>query len=214
MRFGLVVAVGLGGLISAGVLVVGTAVEGDFSFPALAAVLAGRLGEWSGLMVAAGLFCAGLSSAVTAPLAAAVTARSLFGAGEAAEWHERSWRYRTVWLSVLGAGLAFGLSGVRPIPAIIVAQALNGVLLPLVAVFLMLAVNDPTLMGRAAVNGRLANAIMGAVVGVSLVLGASGLLRAAAAAIGRPAPAPLSAVVAAALAAVPVVVAVRRQRER
>ncbi len=214
MRFGLAVAVGLGGLISAGVLVVGTAVEGEFSFPALAAVLAGRLGEWSGLLVAAGLFCAGLSSAVTAPLAAAVTARSLFGAGEAAEWREGSWRYRAVWLSVLGAGLAFGLSGVRPIPAIIIAQALNGALLPLVAVFLLLAVNDPVLMGGEAVNGRLANAIMGAVVGVSLLLGASGLLRAAAAAVGRPAPAPLVAIVVAALAAVPVAVAVRRQRDR
>jgi Mn2+/Fe2+ NRAMP family transporter len=213
MRFGLAVAVGLGGLISAGVLVVGVAVEGELSFPALASVLAERLGGWAGTLLAVGLLCAGLSSAVTAPLAAAVTARSLFRPAQASRsWDERSWRFRAVWLVVLGAGLASGLSGVRPIPAIILAQAFNGVLLPLVAVFLLLAVNDRQLMGAAAVNGRLANAVMGVVVTVSLVLGAGGVLRAGAAALGRPAPEPGTAVWAAALAAVPVALAVWRRR--
>jgi Mn2+/Fe2+ NRAMP family transporter len=213
MRFGLAVAVGLGGLISAGVLVVGTAVEGEFSFAALAGVLSERLGGWAGSMLAVGLLSAGLSSAVTAPLAAAVTARSLSATESGGGWHEHSWRYRGVWLSVLGAGLAFGLSGVRPIPAIIVAQALNGVLLPLVAVFLLIAVNDRELMGAGEVNGRLANSVMGMVVAVSLVLGAGGLLRAGAAVVGRPAPGPLAALVAAAFAAVPVAVSVWRQRQ-
>ncbi len=213
MRFGLAVAVGLGGLISAGVLVVGGAVEGELSFPALAAVLAERLGGWAGTLLAVGLLCAGLSSAVTAPLAAAVTARSLFRTADAdPSWGERSWRYRAVWLAVLGAGLAFGLSGVRPIPAIILAQAFNGVLLPLVAVFLLLAVNDRDLMGAAAVNGRLANAVMGVVVAASLVLGAGGVLRAGAATLGMPAPEPAAALWAAALAAVPVALAARRRR--
>ena len=212
MRFGLAVAVGLGGLISAGVLVVGTAVEGEFSFAALAAVLVGRLGGWAGSMLALGLLCAGLSSAVTAPLAAAVTARSLFAGKTGEGWQESSWRYRAVWLAVLGAGLVFGLSGVRPIPAIILAQALNGVLLPLVAVFLLLAVNDRQLMGDDAVNGRLANSVMGVVVAVSLVLGAGGLLRAGAATLGRPAPGPVMALIIAALAAVPVALTVWRQR--
>jgi manganese transport protein len=213
MRFGLAVAVGLGGLISAGVLVVGGAVAGEFSFAALAAVLAERLGGWAATLLAVGLFCAGLSSAVTAPLAAALTARSLFAtSGDGRRWHESSWRYRSVWLAVLGAGLAFGLSGVRPIPAIIAAQALNGVLLPLVAVFLFMAVNDRRLMGGGSVNGRLANLAMSVVVAVSLLLGAGGLLRAGAAALGRPPPGPLAALVTAALAAVPLAAAVVRHR--
>ena len=213
MRFGLVVAVGLGGLISAAVLVVGTAVEGEFSFPALAAVLGERLGSWAGTLFAVGLLCAGLSSAVTAPLAAAVTAKSLFASADAdSRWDDRSWRYRAVWLVVLGAGLAFGLSGVRPIPAIIIAQAFNGVLLPMVAVFLLLAVNDGALMGAEAVNGVFANLIMGAVVAVCLLLGAGGLLRAGAAALGRQAPEPLTAVVVAGLTALGVATTVWRQR--
>jgi manganese transport protein len=187
VRFGLAVSVGLGGLISMGVVVVGAALDGGFSFEALAAVLAGRLGAWAAPLFAAGLFAAGLSSAVTAPLAAAITAAGLF-AGDARpeRWAPRSWRFRAVWGAVLATGVAFGLADLRPVPVILVAQAANGLLLPWVAVFLLLAVNDRRLMGDA-VNGRASNVAMALVVGVALVLGTSAVLRAAVAAAGRPA---------------------------
>lgn len=190
LRLGLGVAVGLGGLISMGVLVVGAAVEGPFGFAAVAAVLAERLGPWAGGLFAWGLFSAGMTSAVTAPLAAALTARGLFAAepGGGARWGDRSWRYRAVWGGVLATGLAFGLSGVKPVPVIVVAQALNGVLLPLLAVFLLLAVNDRRLMGRGALNGPASNAAMALVTLVTLVLGLTQLARAAAAASGQPLP--------------------------
>ena len=67
-------------------------------------------------------------------------------------------------------------------PAIIAAQALNGVLLPVVAIFLWLVMNDRRLLGDA-VNGRLANVTMGLVVAVAVVLGARGVWRAMAALI-------------------------------
>ena len=112
---------------------------------------------------------------------AAITARSLFATGpDDAAWGDRSWRYRSVWLGVLAAGAVFSLTGVRPVPAIIAAQALNGVLLPVVAIFLMLVMNDRKLLGDA-VNGRVANAVMGLVVAIAVVLGARGLWRALAA---------------------------------
>ncbi|HBR83403.1 MAG TPA: hypothetical protein DD861_04285, partial [Erythrobacter sp.] len=72
MRFGLAVAVAIGVLITAAVLVVGTALVGEFSFPALGDVLADRLGPWARTGVGIGLLAAGVSSAVTAPLAAAL----------------------------------------------------------------------------------------------------------------------------------------------
>ena len=140
----MVVAIVLGGLISMGVLVVGTAVTGSFGYAALSGALSNELGDWASGFFALGLFAAGLSSAITAPLAAAVTARGLFARERSASkteasaggaWHERSPRYRSVWLGVLAVGVLFGLADVRPIPAIIAAQALNGVLLPFVAVF-------------------------------------------------------------------------------
>ena len=193
IRFGLAVAVLLGGVISMGIVVVGAAVPGPFGFPALAAVLARRLGAWAGGLFAWGLFAAGLSSAVTAPLAAALTARGLFARSDAAggevegRWRDRGWRFRAVWIGVLATGLGFGLSGIRPVPVILLAQALNGVLLPVAALFLLLAVNDRRLVGVRGLNGPLSNTAMAAVVFVTLVLGLTQLARASEAAFGWPA---------------------------
>jgi manganese transport protein len=187
-RLGLAVAISLGGLISMGVLCVGAAVDGPFSFQALATLLAGRLGGWAGDLFAWGLFAAGFSSAVTAPLAAALTARGLLAReAERTGWGARGWRYRGVWGVVLASGLLFGVSGVHPVPAIVAAQALNGLLLPLAAVFLLGAVNDRRLMGEA-VNGALSNSLMALVVAVSLLLGLLQLGRAGATLLGLPSP--------------------------
>lgn len=226
VRFGLAVAVVLGGLISMGVLVVGTAVAGDFSFEALSAVLASRLGPWARGLFAAGLFAAGLSSAITAPLAAAITARSVFAdgslrvpgkPGEDLRWGDRSLRFRAVWSGVVAVGVGFGVAEVAPIPAIVLAQALNGVLLPLVAVYLALAVNDRRRMGNEALNGPLANAVLAAVVAVTVLLGVTNLVRAGARVLGRPVPEEgVLLTVAGAITlvlAVPVIRAVARRRE-
>jgi Mn2+/Fe2+ NRAMP family transporter len=189
LRFGLAVAVLLGGAISAGVLVVGTASAGEMSFAKLAAILGERLGDWARPLFAAGLFAAGLSSAVTAPLAAAITARSLLAEGpDDPRWRDGAARYRAIWGGVLAIGLLFGVSGVQPIPVILVAQALNGILLPVTAVVLLLAVNDRRLMGEEAMNGLTSNAMMGCVTVVTVLLGAAGVVRAAARAAGWPTP--------------------------
>lgn len=179
MRFGLAVAVGLGGLISMGILVVGATVSGAFSFAGLADVLRERLGAWASTLFALGLAAAGLSSAITAPLAAAVTARGLFAhSGADPRWTPRGWRYRLVWIGVLLVGLGFGLSGARPVPVILLAQALNGVLLPIAAIFILLTVNDRRLMGDDGVNTLAPNLAMAAIVLVTILLGSGGVLRA------------------------------------
>lgn len=185
MRLGLAVAIGLGGLISMAVVVVGTAISGTFGFAALADVLADRLGAWAGTGFAIGLFAAGFSSAVTAPLAAAMTARSLFASpSNEVEWQPNGRRYRAVWIAVLLIGLFFGLTGIRPIPAIIAAQALNGLMLPLVAAFLVIAINDRALLG-AHVNRIGSNLLSFLVLGIATLLGAVGVLRAGYAVVGR-----------------------------
>lgn len=186
-RQGLAVAIGLGGLISMAVVVVGSAVSGDFSFERLAAVLGTQLGPWAPTAFALGLFAAGFSSAITAPLAAALTARSLFAQGsQDPRWVDDAWRYRAVWLAVLAAGVTFGLLDVRPVPAIIAAQALNGVLLPWVALFLLLVMNDHQQLGDAA-NGPGQNLALGAVVIVAVLLGVRGVISAATQILNRPA---------------------------
>jgi manganese transport protein len=215
LRFGLAIAVLFGGVISAGVLITGAAVEGPFNFEALAQTLEGRLGPGARLLVAWGLFAAGFSSAVTAPLAAAVTATSVLGPADA-RWAPAGILYRAVWLLVLSVGVGFGVAGVRPIPAIILAQALNGILLPFAAVFLMMVVNDRRLMGEKGLNGAFANGVMVVVLAVTVVLGTAGVLRAAAAASGLGAPDEVLLIGAgaavAALLAVPVTRTVLRRR--
>ncbi|UCF69576.1 MAG: divalent metal cation transporter [Acidobacteriota bacterium] len=165
-RFGLAVAIPLGGLISIAILVAGTAVGEPYSFEALARSLERQIGPAGGRLFAFGLGAAGLSSAMTAPLAAALAVGGLVRGRRV---------YRSVWAGVLGFGLGFGLTGVQPVPVIVLAQALNGLLLPFVALFLMLAVNDRELMGRDHLSGALGNAALGLSVLVSLMLGLRGL---------------------------------------
>ncbi len=126
MRWGLTLAIIGGGLISLGVLVVGSALGGGLEYERLAEILTDRLGHGAEWSLAVGLFGAGLTSAVTAPLAGAITARTLLGEsrdeggatirGGFVEFGSVCWR----------RGFVFGATGVKPIPVIILAQAFNG----------------------------------------------------------------------------------------
>lgn len=165
MRLGIWVAVVLGGIISVVLLLAGLLIPGDFSYPHMAQVLADRLGPWAGSLFAFGLFAAGFASSLTAPLAAAVTAGSLLGI------RKNSAAYRSVWLVVMATGLLFGLLNVTPIPVIVAVQALNGILLPFVTVFLFIAVNNRLLMGNTYRNSPAQNLTLGIVVVVTAVLG-------------------------------------------
>lgn len=170
MRFGLSVAVISGGLISMAVMVVGTAIEGEFSYNALIEALTIKVGPYAVYIFGFGMFAAGFSSAITAPLASAITARSLFEKENPEKWKTQSLYFKIIWGGVLATGLLFGLMQVKPIPAIILAQALNGLILPFVGIFLWFVVNDYELMGEE-VNGWGSNILLGIVVGVTLILG-------------------------------------------
>ena len=183
MRWGLGVAVIGGGVISIGVLVVGSVLGGGLEYERLAAVLDQRLGQGAGSSLALGLFAAGFTSAITAPLAAALAARSLLAGADDRAWAPTSTRFRAVWMGVLLAGMAFGVADVRPVPVIILAQAFNGLLLPLVAVFLLATMNDRRLLGSDGVNSGAQNVVMLLVVVVCVVLGVRGLSAATKAAL-------------------------------
>lgn len=173
MRVSLSIAIGLGGLISIAVLVVGTAIAGAFTFEGLAAALTEQLGGWASVLLGLGLFAAGLTSSITAPMAAAITARSILADREQSDsrWSEQGSYFRSVWVVVLLVGFGFGLSQVRPVPAIILAQALNGIILPLVAIGLLILVNNLELMTRRSVNTILFNLVMSIVVFITIIIG-------------------------------------------
>jgi Mn2+/Fe2+ NRAMP family transporter len=83
-----------------------------------------------------------------------------------------------VWGAVLGVGVVLALGGLQAVPAILFAQAANGILLPAVALFLLAAVNDRRWMGDRA-NGAFTNLVGGGVVLVAAVLGIRALMHVA-----------------------------------
>lgn len=163
------VAIVLGGAASMAVVVTAAgAAGGDISDAAdMAVQLEPILGSWARIFFSAGLLAAGLTSAVTAPLAAAWAAAGVLG------WEAdlRSRRVRAVWIVVLASGAVFSAAGVRPVPAILFAQVANGILLPAVAGFLLLVANDGDRMGRWR-NGPALNLAGAVVLLVTVVLGA------------------------------------------
>ena len=170
MRFGISIAILIGGVISMAVVLVGTSISGVFTFQTLAQTMSGTLGVGAEYLVSIGLFAAGFTSSITAPLAAAITAQSIWGKSNK-NWAPTSVNYRSIWILVLLTGLIFGMLNLKPIPVIILAQAINGFLLPLIAYFLIILVNDPKLLGRHLINSTLTNLIMYLVVGVSTFIG-------------------------------------------
>lgn len=177
MRLGLVIAIIIGGLISIAIMLAGTQVDGTFSFAALAETLAQRVGKWGTVFFGLGLFAAGLSSSITAPLAAAVAGQSLLGK-EQQEWKNQGRKFRIVWMSILGIGLLLALLDVKPIPAIILAQAINGALLPVIAIFLFMVANDQEILGAKFVNNWFSNLFTLLIVGLSCFIGLNNICKA------------------------------------
>lgn len=169
MRFGLGTAIILGGIFSMAVLIVGSSVAGVFTFDGLAAVLETAMGPAGMYLLGFGLFAAGFTSAVTAPLAAAVTLRSLFGGKDPEKWKAGSRRFRSGWLSVLLAGLIFASLRFKPVPAIIVAQALNGFLLPFVSIFLYIIIRKSS--QKQSLPVRISGLLMLTVIYITLIIG-------------------------------------------
>ena len=177
MRIGLITAIIIGGIISIAIMLVGTQVDGEFSFAALATALANQLGPWASIFFGLGLFAAGMSSSITSPLAAAVTGQSLLGKDQA-KWSNQGRSFRLVWASVLSVGLLFGLLDIQPIPAIILAQAINGALLPIVAIFLLLVANDESILSAAYTNKTISNLLTLLIVGLSCFIGLNNIVKA------------------------------------
>ena len=168
------ISVTLGGAITIAVLVTAAALPAALRVTHaadMARALEPLLGRWAGAFFACGLLAAGLSSAITAPLAAAYATCGVLG------WEGglKSGRARVVWTLVLGAGVFFSLLALRPVPAIIFAQAANGLLLPIVAGFLLYLANDRGLLGSRA-NGRISNLLGVLAVAVAAILGLRSLL--------------------------------------
>jgi NRAMP (natural resistance-associated macrophage protein)-like metal ion transporter len=134
---GMMLFLPIGGVVSFAILAAGATLHGSGAevsdVEAFAALLEPVAGRFARICFGLGLFAAGLTSSLTAPLAAASGICEIFG------WDaDPSGRpYRAVWASVLGTGAALGLLDLSPLPAIVAAQAANGLLLPFTAAFVL-----------------------------------------------------------------------------
>lgn len=152
MRTGLIVSVFLGGVITAFVLVAGTVVRDFTSFDELITSFKNETGTSGVFALSAGLFGAGFSSAVTAPYAASIIASSIFG------WSK--WKVVSVWLGVIVVGAIFGMSDFKPVQLIVVVQALNGIILPLLILLLIIIINDKNIIPEKYQAGIISNVIL------------------------------------------------------
>ena len=141
------ISIGLGGLITLAIMSTsavaffGSTIE--MSPENLARQLEPILGSYSSYIFNFGLFVAGITSAITAPLAASIAVTEALG------WKNdpNSFRFQLVWIIILLIGVLLAYFGTKPLQAILFAQATNALLLPFLALFLFYVVNNSRLMG-------------------------------------------------------------------
>jgi manganese transport protein len=156
------ISITLGGLVSMAIIICAAAIsDGQVKNAAdLARGLEPLYGNFSKYFLSIGLFAAGITSAITAPLAAAYVARGCFG------WEAglRSVRFRGVWMFILVLGVIISSMGWNPIEIIKFAQVANGLLLPVIAAFLLWVAN------RSSVLGKYRNTTFQNMIGIIIVL--------------------------------------------
>ncbi|PCJ94910.1 MAG: manganese transporter [Flavobacteriaceae bacterium] len=168
------IAIAVGGLVSMAIVIVATSIYGTrvTNVLDLAKGLEPLYGNSAKYFMGIGLFAAGITSAITAPLAAAYVANSCF------DWQVgmKDVKFRIVWGFILFLGVFFLSFDIKPIEIIMFAQVANGILLPLIAIFLLWVVNKTAVMGKHK-NTIVQNIIGGVIILLSLLLGAKSIFK-------------------------------------
>ncbi len=168
------VSIILGGIVSMAIIVSAASIQSAevANVLDLAKGLEPLYGNGAKYFLGIGLFAAGITSSITAPLAAAYVANSCFG------WKAsiKDNRFRLVWIMILFLGVLSLSFDVKPIEVIQFAQIANGILLPVIAGFLLWVVNKSEVLGIYK-NSKLQNAIGIVIVLITLLLGTRGILK-------------------------------------
>ncbi|MBL4772891.1 MAG: Nramp family divalent metal transporter [Alcanivoracaceae bacterium] len=169
-----VVSIILGGIVSMAIIISAAAIEtANVSSAAdLAKGLEPLFGSYAKYLLAIGLFAAGITSAITAPMAAAYVAAGCLN------WQTdlKSYKFRLVWIVILLLGVIFSSIGFKSIEVIKFAQVANGLLLPFIAGFLLWVMNRKQVLGDY-VNTTKQNILGWVIVLITLVLGLKSLAK-------------------------------------
>lgn len=168
-----VISIFLGGLVSIAIIIAAAGVDASTVSNAvdLAEALVPLYGAFAKYFLALGLFAAGITSAITAPLAAAYVVKGCLNL----DGNLKSKNFRLVWIVVLLVGVLFSSTGLKPIEIIKFAQIANGILLPVIAIILLWMMNKKDVLGEF-VNSKAQNIFGCIVVGFTLFLGVKGIL--------------------------------------
>lgn len=141
-----IIAIVIGGIVSMCIVISSASLEIENINNAadLAKGIEPLYGFISKYILAVGLFSAGITSAITAPLAAAYVTTGCLG------WpmKMKSVKFRTVWMFILIIGVISSSLGFKSIEIIKFAQVANGILLPVVAGLLIWIVNKKSVLGK------------------------------------------------------------------
>ena len=169
-----VIAIALGGIVSMCIVISAASlqIESINNAADLAKGIEPLFGASSKYILAIGLFSAGITSAITAPLAASYVAAGCLG------WSIslKSKKFRFVWMLILLAGVISSSLGIKSIEIIKFAQITNGILLPIIAGFLIWIVNKESVLGKY-VNSKWQNVTGLAILLITLFLGLKSLLK-------------------------------------
>lgn len=170
VRRDILLSVSLGGILSMAIVVTSSAAFFGRSVSLqngaqMAQQLSPLFGPAANILFGLGLFAAGLSSAITAPYAAAFATSGVLGWKKGAD----SQPFKMVWTGVIVVGFLVSLLKISPIGVIIFAQVANGLILPVASIFLLLILNSRKQMGDL-VNNRFQK-----VLGLLIILIVSGL---------------------------------------
>lgn len=169
-----VIAIALGGIVSMCIVISAASlqIESINNAADLAKGIEPLFGASSKYILAIGLFSAGITSAITAPLAASYVAAGCLG------WSIslKSKKFRFVWMLILLAGVISSSLGIKSIEIIKFAQITNGILLPIIAGFLIWIVNKESVLGKY-INSKWQNVTGLAILLITLFLGLKSLLK-------------------------------------
>ena len=169
-----IISIVLGGIVSMCIIISSTSLNIDNINNAadLAKGIEPLYGIYSKYILAVGLFSAGITSAITAPLAASFVAAGCLG------WslNMKGLKFRSVWIFILLAGVISSSSGYKSIEIIKFAQVANGILLPVIAGFLIWIVNKDSILGKYK-NSKWQNFIGLAILVITVFLGLKSILK-------------------------------------
>ncbi len=163
------IAIAIGAFITLAIIAVATVLlEAPSDLPILESLIhkvEQRLPGVGGALVATGLFAAGCSSALAAPIAAGWAVCGALGFST----DETGPAFKSVALIVLAIGTSLALLASQPQALIVLAQAANAMLLPVVATILLLIANSK-LVPHPWKNGKLTNLLASAIIVLVMAL--------------------------------------------